>query len=248
MSGSDSSTIAGGSLVAQLNPRWRVVAPDDGTRWILEQLHDGEWHEYSRARLRYTLECCIGAFAGAIDPQALATIAALPATLPKRKRSQAAAEIATTAEIASERDECDDDYPGIITQLNAGWRVIAAPDGTQWILQRQRGAHLSADDWRARAYFRTRYALARGWSFMPAPSRSRRPSRSSLRCPAISIGQQRAETTHSQAPFHKIANRWTRSIARGRYTNETPPGCEPSGVATRAHDKMREVSWQRLPT
>lgn len=64
-----------------------------------------------------------------------------------------------TTTIAAESGECDDDYPGIIARLNDGWRIVAAPDGTQWVLQRQRGAHRSADDWRARAYCRMRHAL-----------------------------------------------------------------------------------------
>jgi hypothetical protein len=68
-----------------------------------------------------------------------------------------------TTTIAAESGECDDDYPGIIARLNDGWRIVAAPDGTQWVLQRQRGAHRSADDWRARAYCRMRHARGIAW-------------------------------------------------------------------------------------
>ncbi len=55
-------------------------------------------------------------------------------------------------------------------QLNARWRVIVCADGVQWILQRRnvpagtggnRPERHSTDDWRGRAYCRTREALIR---------------------------------------------------------------------------------------
>ena len=63
-----------------------------------------------------------------------------------------------------ESDESDDDYHAIIVRLNDRWRVVAALDHAQkpgWILQRQRGAHRSANDWRTRTSCKTRYALMR---------------------------------------------------------------------------------------
>lgn len=45
----------------------------------------------------------------------------------------------------------------LVAQLNACWRVVAARDGTQWILQRLHGN----DDWRARSRCRARPSLER---------------------------------------------------------------------------------------
>jgi hypothetical protein len=45
-------------------------------------------------------------------------------------------------------------------QLNASWRVIACRGGIQWILQyRNRTETVARDDWRGRAYCRTKEAL-----------------------------------------------------------------------------------------
>jgi hypothetical protein len=70
--------------------------------------------------------------------------------------------------------ETADEYPGVVTILNAGWRVITCRDRLQWILQR-RGSPEStrADDWRRRAFCRTSEALRRCTREYAGPVRER---------------------------------------------------------------------------
>src|SRR6266478_4986091 len=62
--------------------------------------------------------------------------------------------------------KCENQAP-LAIQLNARWRVVVCRDGIQWILQRRnvragtggdRPERHSTDDWRGRAYCRTREA------------------------------------------------------------------------------------------
>jgi hypothetical protein len=140
------------SNLVPLNDHWRVA--HDGTQWLLQRFHENDgWRARACCHTRQALERCLQIHVDdAVDPAALAILAALP---------DVPGLVAPPTTIAAESGECDDDYPGIVARLNGGWRIVAAPDGTQWILQRQRGAHRSANDWRARSHCRTRYALER---------------------------------------------------------------------------------------
>ena len=58
--------------------------------------------------------------------------------------------------------ESADTYTGLVSQLNADWRVVECRDHQQWILQR-RGSPKKPrrNDWRGRSYCRTADALRR---------------------------------------------------------------------------------------
>jgi hypothetical protein len=67
------------NLVAQLNESWRIVLAHDGKQWVLARLDDRwGWIARSHCRTRPALERCVQAYAGAVDPAALAILAGLP--------------------------------------------------------------------------------------------------------------------------------------------------------------------------
>ena len=49
-----------------------------------------------------------------------------------------------------------DDYEGFVVRLNDRWRVVAANDGIQWVMQRRSSA---SDKWSGKYYFRRRDPL-----------------------------------------------------------------------------------------
>jgi hypothetical protein len=71
-------------LVAQLNADWRVVECHDRLQWILqrrgspERPRRNDWRGRSYCRTAEALRRCTRDYAGAIDPTAAATLAALP--------------------------------------------------------------------------------------------------------------------------------------------------------------------------
>jgi hypothetical protein len=89
--------VTSSNLVAQLNASWRVIIDDDGKQWILQRLHENGWRARSYCRTRYALENCVRLYAGEIDPEAVAILAALPSNAhwtdpapPLRKRTPGA--------------------------------------------------------------------------------------------------------------------------------------------------------------
>jgi hypothetical protein len=80
------SEAAASSMVAQLSPHWRVLVASDGKQWVLQRLHaldalsnEEDWRARSHCRTRYALENCVKLYVtGAVDPAALAILAALP--------------------------------------------------------------------------------------------------------------------------------------------------------------------------
>jgi hypothetical protein len=74
-------------FVAQLNPDWRVVACRDRVQWVLQRRGSPEkprrddWRGRSYCRTRDALIRCAREYAGFIDPEALAVLAALPARI-----------------------------------------------------------------------------------------------------------------------------------------------------------------------
>lgn len=165
------------SVVAQLGERWRVVC--DASHWILQALHeDGEWHARAHCRSRGALGRCIELHVGGpVCMAELALVVALP-DQPGTGEPPAAATSTNSPVKPPSRpvvkparpprpprfqpsgarlDESDDAFP-VLATLSDVWRIIASRDGT-WVLQRQRGAHRSANYWRSRARCRTRHAL-----------------------------------------------------------------------------------------
>ncbi|MGY0573712.1 hypothetical protein ACTGJ9_023695 [Bradyrhizobium sp. RDM12] len=165
------------TVVAQLGERWRVVC--DTFQWVLQGLHeDGEWHARAHCRSRAALGRCIELHVGGpvsmselarvvdlpdrpgmVEPPVAATLTSSPVKPPSRPVVKPAPppRPPRPQPIVARRGESDDAFP-VIARLSVGWRIVAALDGTEWILQRQRG-HQSANDWRARAHCRTRHAL-----------------------------------------------------------------------------------------
>jgi hypothetical protein len=67
----------GPDVIAELNPRWRVVT--DGAQWMLQRLDDEwGWVPRSRARTRYGLQNVIRLHAGDVDAEAIAVVSLLP--------------------------------------------------------------------------------------------------------------------------------------------------------------------------
>jgi hypothetical protein len=56
-------------------------------------------------------------------------------------------------------NEGADDYPAVVAQLNANWRVIVCGSGIQWILQRCDGERHGRARWAGRSFCRTSEAL-----------------------------------------------------------------------------------------
>lgn len=164
-------------LVAQLGERWRVVR--DASQWILEHLQgDGEWHARAHCASRVALgrvielhvtgpvSMCELALVvdlpdrpSTVEPPAAATSTSGAVKPPSRRVAKPAPppRHPRVRSIVAPPDENDDAFP-VLARLNEGWRIIASRDGT-WVLQRQRGAHQSANDWRSRVRCRTRPAL-----------------------------------------------------------------------------------------
>lgn len=168
-------------LAVQINEHWRVTC--DALQWILQRLHeDGEWHTRAHCRSRAALGRCIELHVGGpVDIADLALVAGLSDRSGTVEQPAAATSISSPVKppsrpvvkpapvarpprpprfqpIVARPDESDDNFP-VLARLNAGWRVVAALDHAQWVLQRQRGAHQSAHDWRARSHCRSRQAL-----------------------------------------------------------------------------------------
>jgi hypothetical protein len=137
-------------IVAQINESWRVLDAD-GTRWILQHRHEGEWCDRATCCTHDALENYLG---NDVHPQrARAVVNAMPAVLPKRperKRSQVATAVKVSANNAIEADVT------VLAQLNTHWRVILDDQAQWWILQRFDGSN-----WRGRSRFRMRHALER---------------------------------------------------------------------------------------
>ncbi|MCP3444593.1 hypothetical protein [Bradyrhizobium sp. CCGUVB14] len=166
-------------VVAQLGERWRVVC--DASQWILQGLHeDGEWHASAHCRSRAALGRCIELHVtGPVSMSELALVVDLPdrpgtvdpvvATSTRSPVKPPGRPVVKPAPpprpprpprflpSGARLDESDDAFP-VLATISDGWRIIASRDGT-WVLQRQRGAHRSADDWRSRARCRMRHAL-----------------------------------------------------------------------------------------
>jgi hypothetical protein len=58
-------------------------------------------------------------------------------------------------------NEGADDYPAVVAQLNADWRVIVCAVGIQWILQLCDGERHGRARWAGRSFCRTSEALRR---------------------------------------------------------------------------------------
>ena len=58
-------------------------------------------------------------------------------------------------------NEGADDYPAVVAQLNADWRVIVCAGDIQWILQRRCGERHGRARWEGRSFCRTSEAVNR---------------------------------------------------------------------------------------
>ncbi len=77
------------NVVAHLNERWRVIECAAGIQWILqhragERHGTARWDDRSYCRTREALIRCCRASAGAIEPAACTTLAALPQRMMSR--------------------------------------------------------------------------------------------------------------------------------------------------------------------
>jgi hypothetical protein len=82
MSGSEEADDYG-AIVARLNDTWRIIVCKAGIQWILQhrsgQRHGrARWEGWSYCRTREALIRAVREHAGAVDPDALAILAALP--------------------------------------------------------------------------------------------------------------------------------------------------------------------------
>jgi hypothetical protein len=69
-------------VVAILNSKWRVIQCHDCVQWVLQSRDSTSlWRGHSYCRSREALLRCVQKHAGAIEPTAVATLAALPARI-----------------------------------------------------------------------------------------------------------------------------------------------------------------------
>ena len=86
------------TIVVQINARWRVIELSDCAAWrrkawmVQDLADDGAWHNKSAVRSAEMLREMVKAWAGPIDADAVAVLAALPARIDHRRPPETGAQ------------------------------------------------------------------------------------------------------------------------------------------------------------